>query len=49
LRSDEELRSNEKLMEEEIKIDKTIDRQTQSTREQQQQEVHKVSVRNLEA
>ena len=49
MRSDEELRSNEKLMEEEIKIDKTIDRKGQSTREQEQQKVHKVSVKNLEA
>lgn len=36
-------------MDEGIKINKTIDRETQSTREQAQQEVHKVSVRNLEA
>ncbi len=50
MRLDEEsLRSREKLTEEEIEVNKTIDRQTQSTREQQQQEVHKVSVRNLEA
>ncbi|MGB8933815.1 MAG: hypothetical protein WCC17_01755, partial [Candidatus Nitrosopolaris sp.] len=39
----------EKLSEEELEVDKTIDRETQSTREQAQQEVHKVSVRNLEA
>ena len=50
MRLDEEsLTSKEKLMDEGIKINKTIDRETQSTREQAQQEVHKVSVRNLEA
>ncbi|MFZ0225163.1 MAG: ATP-binding cassette domain-containing protein, partial [Candidatus Nitrosopolaris sp.] len=50
MRLDEEsLTSREKLMDEGIKINKTIDRETQSTREQAQQEVHKVSVRNLEA
>ena len=50
MRLDEEsLRSREKLTEEEIEVNKAIDRQIQSTREQQQQEVHKVSVRNLEA
>jgi phosphate transport system ATP-binding protein len=36
-------------MDEGIKINKTIGRETQFTREQAQQEVHKVSVRNLEA
>ena len=36
-------------MDEEIKVDKTIDRQTRSKQEQEKQEVHKVSVRNLEA
>ena len=46
---EESLTSREKLTEEEIKIDKTIDRQIQSTREQEQQKVHKVSVKNLEA
>ena len=45
---EESLTSREKPGEEEI-IDKTVDRQTQSTREQAQQEVHKVSVKNLEA
>jgi hypothetical protein len=50
LRLDEEsLTSREKLMDEGIKINKTIGRETQFTREQAQQEVHKVSVRNLEA
>ena len=50
MRLDEEsLTSREKLTEEEIKIDKTIDREAQSTREQERQEVHKVSVKNLEA
>ena len=39
----------EKLSEEELEVDKKIGRETQSTREQAQQEVHKVSVRNLEA
>ena len=36
------------MTEEEI-IDKTIDREKPSTREQEQQKVHKVSVKNLEA
>ena len=36
-------------MTEEGIIDKSIDREKQSTREQEQQKVHKVSVKNLEA
>ena len=47
MRLDEELRNCEKLMEEEIEVDKTLDRRIQSAREQEQQEVHKVSVKNL--
>jgi ABC-type transport system involved in cytochrome bd biosynthesis fused ATPase/permease subunit len=46
---EESLTSREKPIEEEIKIDKTVDKQPQSTKEQEQQKVHKVSVRNLEA
>ena len=37
------------MREEEIKIDKAIDRQIRSKQEQEKQEVHKVSVKNLEA
>jgi hypothetical protein len=43
---EESLTSREKLTEE-VKINKTVDRETQSTKEQKQQEVHKVSVKNL--
>src|SRR5437660_3345541 len=39
----------EKPIEEEVDIDKTIDRETQYIREQKQQQVHKVSIKNLEA
>ncbi|MGC1932486.1 MAG: hypothetical protein WA667_26225, partial [Candidatus Nitrosopolaris sp.] len=50
MRLDEEsLTSREKMREEEIKIDKAIDRQIRSKQEQEKQEVHKVSVKNLEA
>jgi len=45
---DEESLTSRKKLTEEVKINKTLDRQTQSTREQAQQEVHKVSVKNLE-
>src|SRR5215831_2879482 len=45
---EESLTSREKPIEEGIKI-KTIDTQTRSKEEQTQQEVHKVSVKNLEA
>ena len=34
---------------EEVKINKTVDRETRSEQEQAQQEVNKVSVKNLEA
>jgi hypothetical protein len=34
----------EKLSQEEFKVDKTVDKQTQSMKEQTYQEVHKVSV-----
>ena len=48
--SDEEsLTSKEKLADEGIKIKETADRETRSKQEQAQQEVHKVSVKNLEA
>ena len=47
---EESFTSVEKLREQEIKVDKATDRNTQSKQEQEeQQEVHKVSVRNLEA
>jgi phosphate transport system ATP-binding protein len=46
---EESLTSREKPIEEEIKVDKTIDRETQPTKEKEQQKVHKVSVKNLEA
>ena len=39
----------EKLSEEEIEVDKTVDRETRSKQDQTQQEVVKVSVKNLEA
>jgi phosphate transport system ATP-binding protein len=45
---EESLTSREKPTEE-VKIDKTIDIQRQSKQEQEQQKVHKVSVKNLEA
>ena len=45
---EESLTSREKLTEE-VKINKTVDRDTLSKQEQAQQEVHKVSVKNLEA
>jgi len=43
--------SREKLREEEIKVDKAIERKTQPKQEQEeeQQQVHKVSIKNLEA
>ena len=42
--------SVEKLREQEIKADKATDRKTQSKQEQEeQQQVHKVSIKNLEA
>ncbi len=49
--SDEESsRSREKLREQEINIDKAIDIKTQSKQERKkQQQVHKVSIKNLEA
>ncbi len=48
---EESFTSGEKLREEDIKVDKAIDRKTQSKHEQQeqQQQVHKVSIKNLEA
>ena len=47
---EESFTSGEKLKDEEIKVDKAIDRQTQSKQDQQkQQQVHKVSIKNLEA
>ena len=47
---EESFTSGEKLRDEEIKVVKAIDRQTQSKQEQQeQQQVHKVSIKNLEA
>ena len=46
---EESLTSREKPIEEGIKIEKTVDTQTRSKEEQTQQEVHKVSVKNLEA
>ena len=48
---EESFTSREKLREEDIKVDKAIDRKTQSKQEQQeeQQQVHKVSIKNLEA
>ena len=47
---EESFTSGEKLKDEEIKVDKAIDRQTQSKQVQQkQQQVHKVSIKNLEA
>jgi len=51
LGSDEESsRSREKLREQEINIDKAIDIKTQSKQERKkQQQVHKVSIKNLEA
>ena len=45
---EESLTSREKLKEE-VEIDKTIDIQRQSKHEQEEQKVHKVSVKNLEA
>jgi phosphate transport system ATP-binding protein len=45
---EESFSSGEKLRDEEIKDDKAIDRQTQSKQERQKQ-VHKVSIKNLEA
>ncbi|MGC2575566.1 MAG: ATP-binding cassette domain-containing protein, partial [Candidatus Nitrosopolaris sp.] len=45
---EESLTSREKLTEE-VKINKTVDRDTLSKQEQARQEVHKVSVKNLEA
>jgi phosphate transport system ATP-binding protein len=45
---EESFSSGEKLRDEEIKDDKAIDRQTQSKQEQHKQ-VHKVSIKNLEA
>ena len=50
---EESFTSREKPKEEEIKVDKAIDRKTQSIQEQeeqqQQQQAHKVSIKNLEA
>ncbi|MGB6593579.1 MAG: ATP-binding cassette domain-containing protein, partial [Candidatus Nitrosopolaris sp.] len=46
---EESLTNREKLGEEEIEVDKTTDIQSRSKQEQEQQQVHKVSVRNLEA
>jgi phosphate transport system ATP-binding protein len=48
---EESFPSGEKLREEDIKVDKAIDRKTQSKQEQQeqQQQVHKVFIKNLEA
>jgi len=47
---EESFTSGEKLKDEEMKVDKAIDRQTQSKQDQQkQQQVHKVSIKNLEA
>jgi phosphate transport system ATP-binding protein len=48
---EESFTSGEKLREEDSKVDKAIDRKTQSKQEQQeqQQQVHKVSIKNLEA
>ena len=47
---EESFTSGEKLRDEEIIVDKAIDRQTQSKQDQQkQQQVHKVSIKNLEA
>jgi hypothetical protein len=46
---DEESLTNREKLREEVKVDKAIDRQTRSKQEQEKQEVHKVSVRNLEA
>src|SRR5437870_11816921 len=47
---EESFTSGEKLKDEEIKVDKAIDRQTQSKQDQQkQQQVHKVCIKNLEA
>jgi hypothetical protein len=45
---EESLTSGEKPTEGEV-VDKTIDRQTRPKQEQEQREVHKVSVKNLEA
>ena len=45
---EESLTSREKLTEE-VKINKTVDIETRSKQEQEQQKVHKVSVKNLEA
>ena len=46
---EEALTSREKPTEEEVRIDKTTDIQTRSKQEQEEQKVHKVSVKNLEA
>ena len=48
---EESFTSRRKPEEEEIKVDKAIDRKTQSIQEQeeQQQQAHKVSIKNLEA
>jgi phosphate transport system ATP-binding protein len=47
---EESSRSREKLREQEINVDKTIDIKTQSKQERKkQQQVHKVSIKNLEA
>ncbi|MDQ6668262.1 MAG: ATP-binding cassette domain-containing protein, partial [Thermoproteota archaeon] len=45
---EESFTSREKIREEEIKFDKAIDKKTQS-KEEEQQQVHKVSIKNLEA
>ncbi|MFZ0896579.1 MAG: phosphate ABC transporter ATP-binding protein PstB [Candidatus Nitrosopolaris sp.] len=46
---EESFTSREKPKEEEIKDDKAIDRKTQSIQEQEEQQAHKVSIKNLEA
>ncbi|MGB6674741.1 MAG: phosphate ABC transporter ATP-binding protein PstB [Candidatus Nitrosopolaris sp.] len=46
---EESFTSREKPEEEEIKVDKAIDRKTQSIQEQEEQQAHKVSIKNLEA
>ncbi len=45
---EESFTSREKIREEELKVDKAIDKKTQS-KEEEQQQVHKVSIKNLEA